>query len=202
MGKPLFLIVLLSILACCSCKRSKHGKSDIDIEFTQDTLVVGYTYWWPESGPFLGPCGEELSLVFSGTLTDILAPTDEAGPLYHSQKGIIKIEEVYKIKDLGANTYANQQFFITDCFDGLNLKKDDHVLVFCYDYENALSIPGGASILKITSLDDPLITSIKRYIDTDQNPTKIKKDRKLWERYGLGTALNRILECSESASQD
>ena len=202
MGKNIYLIALLSFFAITSCKKSKRTKSDIDIEFTQDTLEVGYTYWWPESGPFLGQCGDELSLVFSGTITKLLEPNDDAGPLYNSQKGFIQIDEVYKFKDLGANTYANQQFFVSDCFEGLNLNVDDKVLVFCYDYENDLSIPGGKSILKLKSTDDPLITSIKKYIDSNQNPTKIKKDRKLWEQYGLGTALDRILECAESASQD
>jgi hypothetical protein len=169
----------------------------MEIGFTQDTLDVGYTYWWPESGPFLGLCGDELSLVFSGTVTDILEPTDEAGPLYTSQKGFIQIERVFKIKDLGPNTYANQPFIVTDCFDGLDFKKGDMVLVFCYEYENDLSIPGGKSIIKIEAMDDPLITSIKEYIDADQNPNKIKKDMKLWKKQGLDAALRRILECNE-----
>ena len=197
MGKQLLLMVSLISFGITSCKRSKPNKSDIDIAYTQDTLEVGYTYWWPESGPFLGLCGEEFSLVFSGTVTDILEPTDEAGPLYTSQRGFIQIDRVFKIKDLGPKTYSNQKFFVTDCFDGLDLKEDDMVLVFCYEYENDLSIPGGKSILKIDALDDPLITSIKEYIDADQNPTKIKKDMKLWEKQGLDDALRRILECKE-----
>jgi hypothetical protein len=169
----------------------------LEIEFTQDTLEVGYTYWWAESGPFVGQCGDELSLVFSGTITDIMEPTDEAGPLYTSQKGYIEIDRVFKIKDLGHKSYANQQFFVSDCFDGLGLKKGDIVLVFCYDYENALSIPGNRSILRINTLDDPLINSIKKYIDTDQDPLKIKKDMKLWEKHELDAALKRIITCSQ-----
>ncbi len=191
------MVVLISF-GFTSCKRSKPNKSDIEIGFTQDTLDVGYTYWWPESGPFLGLCGDELSLVFSGTIMDILEPTDEAGPLYKSQRGFIQIDRVFKIKDLGPNTYANQQFFVSDCFDGLDFKKDDKVLVFCFDYENDLSIPGGKSILRINTSDDPLITSIKEYIDADQNPTKIKKDMELWEQHGLDDALRKILVCEES----
>ena len=99
---------------------------------------------------------------------------------------------------MGANSYANEQFFVSDCFDGLELKKNDTVLVFCYDYENDLSIPGGQSILKIDSLDDPLIASIKKYIDADQNPSKIKKDMKLWEKHGLDSALEKVLECDKA----
>jgi hypothetical protein len=181
-----------------SCKKAKTAASDLDIEFTQDTLAVGYTYWWSESGPFIGECGEKLSFVFSGTVTDILAPTEEAGPLYYSQKGFIHINQVFKIKDIGANSYTNQQFFVSDCFNGLELKKEDKVLVFCYDYENDFSIPGGSSILKIDSFEDPLITSIKKYIDAEENPTAIKNDIKLWEKHDLGSDLEQIIRCHET----
>jgi len=191
-----YILVLTIILQSCTSK--KQGKSDIEIEFAQDTLEVGYTYWWPESGPFIGQCGEELSLVFSGTITNILGPTDDAGPLYTSQMGCILLDRVFKIKDLGAKSYANEQYFVSDCFNGLGLKKDDKVLVFCYDYENAFSIPGNKSILKIKSLNDPLIDSIKKYIDTDQNASKMKKDVGLWEKQGLGNNLRQIIECSEA----
>jgi len=200
MTKQLLFALFLVLHSMYSCNRSKQTQSDIVIEFTQDTLNVGYTYWWPESGPFIGKCGDELSLVFSGTITDILEPTDEAGPLYNSQRGYIQIDRVFKKKELEAKSYTNQQFFVSDCFDGLELEKDDPVLVFCYDYENDLSIPGGQSILKIDSLDDPLITSIKRYIDADQNPSKIKKDMKLWAKYGLDDALERMIECHNNAN--
>jgi hypothetical protein len=200
MTKQLLFAVLIVLFSMYSCNRSKQTQSDIAIEFTQDTLDVGYTYWWPESGPFIGQCGDEFSLVFSGAITDILEPTDEAGPLYNSQKGYIRIDRVFKKKELEAKSYTNQQFFVSDCFDGLELKKDDPVLVFCYDYENDLSIPGGQSILKLDSLDDPLITSIKRYIDADQNPSKIKKDMKLWAKYGLDNALERMIECHNNTN--
>jgi len=198
MRKYTFIIALMFLMAFWSCKESKPSKSDLDIEFTQDTLTVGYTYWWPESGPFIGECGEAFSLVFSGTITDVLEPTEEAGPLYNSQKGFIQINQVFKIKDIGANSYTNQQFFVSDCFNGLELKKEDKVLVFCYDYENDFSIPGGSSLLKIDSFDDPLITSIKKYIDADENPKAIKKDVKLWEKHELGNDLEQIIHCNES----
>lgn len=189
-------LLILSFLISCTGKKSK---SDIDIEFVQDTLNVGYTYWWEESGPFIGLCGDELSLVFYGTLTDLKLPTDDAGPLYTSQKGTIKIERVYTIKNVGENTYANQQFITSDCFDGLDLNIGDQLLVFCYDYEGGYTLPGEQSILKISGPDDPLISSVRRYIDSDQNATKLKKDVGLWAKNGLGRKLQEIIRCHEAS---
>ncbi len=195
-----FLLVCYCV-ALISCN-SKKSKSDIEIEFAQDTLTVGYTYWWPESGPFIGQCGDELSLVFSGTISNLQQPNDDAGPLYTSQKGTIEIDRVYKIKDLGESNYANQKFIVTDCFHGLDLNTGDSVLVFCYDFEEDYTVPGGKSILKITDMDDPLIASIKRYIDTDQNAVHLKKDIGIWANAGLGRKLQEVIKCAEEMNSE
>ena len=189
------ILALLFLISASSCKFGKSRKSDIEVEFMLDTLDVGYTYWWPESGPFIGNCGQELSLVFSGTIKELNAPTNEAGPLYTPQKGIIAIEKVFKIKELGENTYKNQRFFATDCFYKSGLGTGDKVLVVCYDYENAYTIPGTGSILKIDSFEDEAVTSIRKYIDTDEDPEKIEKDVGLWATYGHGRALENLITC-------
>ncbi len=129
-------------------------------------------------------------------------PTDDAGPLYTSQKGTIEIERVYKIKDLLENNYSNQKFVTTDCFDGLGLAIGDQVLVFCYDFEDDYTIPGGKSILKITGIDDPLISSVKRYIDADEDALVLKKDVGLWAKKELGRKLEEIMLCAEEMSTE
>lgn len=198
--RTLFLLVCYGV-ALISCN-SKNSISNIEVEFVQDTLTVGYTYWWPESGPFIGQCGDELSLVISGTISNLQQPNDDAGPLYTSKKGTIEIDRVYKIKDLGESSYANQKFITTDCFDGLDLETGDHVLMFCYDFEDDYTIPGGKSILKITDMDDPLIASIKRYIDTDQNAVHLKKDIGIWANAGLGRKLQEVIKCAEEMNSE
>ncbi len=194
----LIIIFVIGVLAFSSaCDFGKNKPSDLDITFTQDTLTVGYTYWWPESGPFIGSCGEELALVFTGTVSSVKEPTDVAGPLYISREGIVAIENVLKIKDLGAQTYRGQKFFLSDCFNDLDVAVGDKVLVVCYDYEGAYSIPGNKSILKINTFDDPLVKSIKTYIDTGQNPLKLINDRGLWATHGLGRKLEELIKCKE-----
>lgn len=190
------ILVFLAVITIGSCV-GKKSKSEIEVLFNQDTLNVGYTYWWPKSGPFIGGCGEELSLVFSGTITQLLNPTDDAGPLYTPQNGIIEIEKIFKIKDLGAENYANQKFFSSDCFNNLDLSVGDQVLVVCYDYEGEYSIPGKQSILKIESSDDPLVTSIRKYIDTDQDALKLKNDLGIWAKQNLGRQLQDVMKCEE-----
>lgn len=196
-NRLLLLICATTIILLSACNSRKKGKSDIDIVFTADTLSVGYTYWWPESGPFIGECGTEFSLVFRGVVTELAKPTDAAGPLYTSQNGIIKIEQLYKIKGLEEAKYTNQNYFKSDCFNGLDLKVGDAVLVTCYDYEDSYTIPGGNSILKIDGAEDPIIPSIKKYIDKDQNPIKIRKDVKLWKKYNLDTDLQKQINCKK-----
>lgn len=188
-----------SLFYSCS---TKNSKSDIEIEFVQDTLSIGYTYWWPESGPFIGMCGDEISLVFSGTVIELEQANDDAGPLYTSKNGTIEINRLYKIKDLDKNNYANQKFITSDCFNGLELNKGDRVLVFCYDFENNYTLPGANSIIKIADLDDPLITSVRRYIDTDQNALKMKKDIGLWAKAGQGRKLQEIIKCAEEMNSE
>jgi len=193
------ILVFLAFVFISACQ-GKKTKSDIEVVFTQDTLNLGYTYWWPQSGPFIGGCGEELSLVFKGTVTALKEPTNDPGPLYMAQEGIIQIERIFKIKELEKNTYAGQQFVTTDCFNDTNVSVGDQVLVFCYDFEGAYTIPGKKSILKLDATDFSTVSSIRTYIDSDQDAFSIKKDMELWSNHGLESELKAILDCRNKVS--
>ena len=101
---------------------------------------------------------------------------------------------------MGNRTYTGQGFFRTDCFYESGLKVGDQVLVVCYDYDDDYSIPGGQSLLQITGLEDPLVTSIRKYIDADEHPAAIRDDIGLWATQNLGRALERIIECEQEAA--
>lgn len=179
-------------------KKSTHETIKTSLS---DTLQVGYTYWWPESGPFIGNCGNEYSFVFIGTVKNIDNPLEDSTKLYTSQKGLIEINEVLTLRNLKSNTNTQLKYFMSDCFNDLNVKEGDRVIVFCYEYEENYSIPGGKSILKIDNINSPIVISIKKYIESNQNPLSIKQDVTLWKMYDLDTQLKQIIECEEMMSK-
>ncbi|WP_160112057.1 hypothetical protein [Aquimarina sp. AU58] len=172
------------------------------ISTVDDTLRVGYTYWWPQSGPFIGNCGDKYALVFLGTIQHIDDPVQNDDMLYTSQRGIIDIDEVLTSRTLKKNRYDKQKFFVSDYFYEEDVKQGDRVLVFCYEYEDNYSIPGGKSMLKIKEDNDPVLESIKRYILSGQNALELKKDVALWKNYGLEAEVKQVIECREMRSKD
>ncbi|MDH7446253.1 hypothetical protein [Aquimarina sp. 2201CG14-23] len=195
------------ILIIVSCKETSHQETkntlEIDKEqeqrnnqFTQlDTFNVGYTYWWPQSGPFIGNCGEKYSLVFLGTIHEIYKKTEEIQ--YQSQKGIISIDKVLVAKNLKKKTYNREAYFSSDCFDNVLANKGDKVIVFCHEYEGSYSIAGAKSILKISGVNDPIVKSIERYIQSNQNPLAIQQDIPLWKKHQFDTELKQLILCKE-----
>jgi hypothetical protein len=180
-----------------------------------DTLKVAYTYWQPYGGPFTGHCGNPYSLVFTGTvikLGDLVEhhPTGKyaAATLYTGQKGIINIEKIkfrqpseegYRKKP--GNNYCGEKFFSSDCFYSLKLKEGDKVIVFIYSYEGGYCIPGN-SILKIEDFNDPVVLSIDKYINSNQDPLSIMSDTTLWRKYQLDNTLKQIINCKLSKENE
>lgn len=194
------IIMLAFVLLLGSCKE-KRQKSDLEITFSQDTLHLGYTYWWEESGPFIDYCGTPHTLIAMGSIVQMDAPNEDAGPLYISQKGSIQLEKVFLINNPKKNAYHQHGYLNTDCFYKSGLKVGDKVLVFCYEYDDELIIAGQESIIPIGDWNHPLVNSTKAFIDEDENPLKIQKDTTLWEAYGHGASLRRIIECRKTTSK-
>lgn len=198
------LIKTIVIFSFLFCSTSYAQKKEIDVKRDQstptvsDTLKVGYTYWWPQSGPFIGHCGDKYALVFLGTIQHIDKPIEDDDRAYTSQKGSIKIDEVLTSRGLKKNVYDKQKFFVSDYFYNQGVKKGDQVLVFCYEYEDNYSIPGGKSMLKIEDSNDPVVQSIKRYIQSGQNALELKKDVVLWKNHGLEADVKQVIACNEA----
>lgn len=195
---PLFTF----LISCTSPNATTQAQSEtlnkteeVETSKAKDTtyLHAGYTYWWGESGPFLGLCGSEYSIAFTGTITNINTPVEEAYVIL--QRGVIEIEQVLKVRTVEKQKYKGETFFVSDCFYNTDLQVGDKVMVFCYEYEGDFSIPSN-SVLKIDQFDTPVVQSIKTYIEADQNPLVIKEDVELWEKqYGLGEALSQNIAC-------
>jgi len=196
------IIVLLTVsIFFTYCQTPNKKNIENKIAKNTDTLRVGYTYWWSQSGPFMGLCGDEYSLAFLGIVKEINEPIKHTQALAISQKGSIEIVKVLKKRKLIKEEYKNQKYFISDCFYNSNLKKGDKVMVFCYEYEGSYSIPNKKSILKITKFDDPIVKSIQKYIDANQNPIVIKKDLDLWSKRGFVDDLKQLIECREEMNK-
>lgn len=179
-----------------------------------DTIDVGYTYWWPSGGPFIGLCGDKYSIVFTGKVTKLFNPSPDlpngrnVGEVtYTPQEGVIMIDQVlckrspeegYK-KTPGRN-FNNEKYFSSNCFYKSGLSEGDMVIVFIYSYEGEYSIPGN-SILKISSFNDEAVTSIEKYIKNGQDPLVIESDTAIWRRYGLDYALKEIIKCRKNSGK-
>ena len=198
-----FVICLIGIWGCSDHKKvdEKHPSQIVDKEVVQiqlqnqDTFKLGYTYWWPQSGPFLGYCGEPYSLVFLGTV--VALQEEQIEEHYVAQKGMIKVDSVLFSKKLQMNSYHNQKLISTDAFYQANIEEGDQILVCCYAYEDNYVHPGGKSILKIEGIHDPKVKSLITYIQSGQDPRSIKGDINLWEEAQLGYDLRQIITCKE-----
>lgn len=197
------LIILFISFHLFSCIRTDTpSKLDTYESSYNDTIDVGFTYWWNNSGPFIGACGEHYSLAFTGVIKQVDTPIIDSSLLYIPQKGVVKIHTILKANKNFNKEYTGKKHFTSDCFYKSNATKGDTVIVFCYEYEDSVCIPGPRSIIKIRGFDDPLVNSIKNYIQQDENPIVLKGDMELWKSKGFEHELRQIITCAEETLKD
>lgn len=199
-------MLCLGVLGCKNVKDDLHKsqyRSNISESISANdkkkyTFEVDYAYWWSQTGPFLGYCGDEYSLVFLGTVVDLRPSIKKQD--YFSQKGIIRVDTILTSKALDKNKYKGEEIVITESFYQTKVEEEDQVLVFCYDYEGNYVTPGFKSILIVNGLQDTKVQSIMKYIKSDQNPMSIEDDILIWDKVALGSDLRQIISCKKILS--
>lgn len=202
-----FMLLLFSV--ACKEKNAEQinfPKKDIidaikssQLETNQDTLLVAYSYWWPQAGPFIGNCAQPYSLAFIGTIRNIEQPLPKGeGQSYISQWGTISIDEVLAKRTLENEHFHEEAYTAFDCFNGTAFKQDDRVLVFIYEYEGGYVIPGSEAIIKISGENDPKVKSIRTYITSNYDPLTIETDLNLWKEIDQADALKQLIDCKRT----
>lgn len=185
-------------------------------ENTTDTLELAFAYWAP-SGIFSGSDCSVLAdnIIFTGTVTKLYEPSkpylvggdnainkDSTNLLYVPQSGVIKLNSILKVSDVqdpmaedGAPRYNSEHFFVSDCFYNSGLKEGDKIVAFVGVYEGLFSIFDNRDVLKIESFDDPIISSIKTYIEAGSKatPLTINNDAEIWHKHGYD--LKNVIKC-------
>lgn len=168
-----------------------------------DTLHVGYTYWWNSSEPIMGIYGREYALIFRGVVTEI-SPydnhyDDEDGKdvIYDSQSGTIEIMKVLHSKKLKDASIEGRKYFTSDCFYNSGIKKGDSVLVFCFEYEDRYAIPGYRSIVKLENINDPFLHLIQLYANNNLDKDIITNHLDIWKNKGLVYTLEELYDSNE-----
>ncbi|MEO0896609.1 MAG: hypothetical protein AAFY71_09440 [Bacteroidota bacterium] len=202
----LFICFAFTFSSCQQSQRptdsTEQENTEVRSELNNDIFKVPYTYWWDKAGPFIGLCGSKYSFVFLGEVKSLGNIIQDSASLYTSQKGQITIETILHTQKQEKKSYEGQGIFESDCFFGSDFRIGDLVMVFCYEYEGEVSIPGKRSIVKLKSKNDPLIESIKTYIAGDQQAILLKNDMALWEAAGYGDDLGQIIDCAEMTMEE
>jgi len=168
-----------------------------------DTLHVGYTYWWNSSEPIMGIYGMEYALIFRGVVTEI-SPYDgyygdehEDEVIYDSQFGTIEIMKVLHSKKLKDASLEGRKHFTSDCFYNSGIKKGDSVLVFCFEYEDRYAIPGHRSIVKLENMNDPFLHLIQLYVKNNLDREIILNHLDIWKNKGLVYNIEELYDSNE-----
>jgi hypothetical protein len=195
---------VICVLLCTNVVFASNAVFDFQrVSYTEynridDTLHVGYTYWWNSSEPIMGIYGREYALIFTGVVTEI-SPADDYDNdvIYDSQFGTIKIMQVLYSKKLKEASSDGRKFFTSDCFYNSGLKKGDSVLVFCFEYEDRYAIPGHRSIVELDGMDDPFLHLIELYANNNLDKDIITNHLDLWKNKGLVYTLEELYESND-----
>jgi hypothetical protein len=175
-----------------------HRASSPQYTLIDDTLHVGYTYWWNSSEPIMGIYGRGYALIFTGVVTEI-SPADDYNDdvIYASQFGTIEIMQVLHSKKLKDASLENQKYFTSDCFYTSGFKKGDTVLVFCFEYEGRYAIPGHRSIVELDGMDDPFLHLIQLYANNNLDKDIITNHLDIWKNKGLVYTLEELYDSND-----
>lgn len=169
--------------------------SHVDSKENIDTLRVGYTYWWPQSSPFINPCGGGHSLVLYGEIADMQEPIFDEDRLYTPQTGVIKIIDVLYLSEGKQQHYNAEEMMVTDCFYEAGLDTGQQVMVFCYEYEDYFSIPGKECIVPISGPTDNVLLSMLKYYTAEKDVKEILESSEHWEEKGYSLEMKMLGAC-------
>ncbi|MCI5055910.1 MAG: hypothetical protein MRY83_07360 [Flavobacteriales bacterium] len=180
------VLVVLILLSSMNLKSQNRFNYE-----SKDTLYAHYTFWWLLHGPF----AHKPQMYFIGELTHLREEID-TNSLARGREGTIRIKEVLHVVDTERQKYRGQKYFNVDCFPEKPMKIGQKFLVTVNEYEDNYVMPGGQSLLKIDSYEDPKVESLRKYVAADFNPNAILSDTATWNaaklQFGLKYQLDRF----------
>ncbi len=170
-----------------------------------DILRPGVAWWQPLGGPFRGLCADPWSLgilAVVDAMRSTPAVEDDSLPgRSPSREGDLRILEI-----LHAQALPKESLPLRKGRPGTELRVSvggspleglavgDTVMAFLYEYEGRHTFPPNP-MLKIRSSRDPVVSSLRRFVQSGFSPLAIETDTALWRPYGCDSTLKQAVEC-------